>query len=175
MRFLIIIFLLIIRQSFAQSTDFKIDEAKMGIQMPNAQWGLALKEEGYYIFKRAPITDDEGRSIIPAIIVIVEDASQYNEDVTMYAIEKRLQFQGKGINVDKILIHENQDYPVSYKNSYLTMCSYTDNGLDHILYMIHIINKDNKGIQIYMDMTKSIADKYADEFWTAMKSIKELK
>src|SRR5204862_1863215 len=112
--------------------------------------------------------------IVPAIMIFIEDASKYNQDVTNYSIAKRLQFQGKGITVDKILIQENEEFPLSYKNSYLTMCSYTDNELDHILYMVHIINNDNKGIQIYMDMTKELAEKYSSEFWTAIKSIKEV-
>jgi len=173
MRLIIIILILTIQQSIGQPTDFDLKEAKMSIRMSNSEWALAKKGEGNYVFKRNAITDNEGRKIVPAIMIYIEDASEYNQDVTNYSLAKRLQFQGKGITVDKILIHENKDYPISYKNSYLTMCSYTDNGLDHILYMIHIINKDNKGIQIYMDMTKSVEDKYSKEFWTTMKSIKE--
>jgi hypothetical protein len=173
MRLIIIILILTIQQSIVQSTDFNLKEAKMSIRMANSEWRLAKKGEGNYIFKRNVITDDKGREIVPAIMIYIEDASEYNQDVTNYSLDKRLQFQGKGITVDKILIHESEGYPLSYKNSYLTMCSYKDNGLDHILYMIHIINKDNKGIQIYMDMTKSVADKYSQEFWTTMKSIKE--
>ncbi len=176
MRLLTLVFILILQQSIGQITDFDIKEAKMFIQMPNSDWKLNNKGEGNltsYIFKRNPITDSAGREIVPAIMIFVEDASKYNQDVTSYSIAKRLQFQGKGIKVDKILIHEDKDYPLSYKNSYLTMCSYADNGLEHILYMIHIINKDNKGIQIYMDMTKSLAYKYSSEFWTTMRSIKE--
>jgi hypothetical protein len=173
MKFVTIILILTIQQSIGQSTDFNLKDAKMSISMANSEWGLAKEGEGNYIFKRKAITDSKGREIVPAIMVYIEDASEYDQDVTNYSIAKRPQFQGKGIKVDKILIHENEGYPLSYKNSYLTMCSYTDNGLDHILYMIHIINKDNKGIQIYMDMTKSVADKYSEEFWTTMKSIKE--
>lgn len=157
-------------------TDYIINEAEMFMKLPNSEWELTNKAEGQiasYIFKRSSIEDKEGREIIPAIMVYVEDASNYKQDVTQYSIAKRLQFQGKGIKVDKVLIHEHKEYPLTYKNGYLTICSYTDNGLDHVLYMIHIINKDNKGIQIYMDMTKSIVDEYEQEFWTTMKSIKE--
>lgn len=157
-------------------TEYVIPEAGMFIKLPNSDWELTEKTEGpaaEYLFKRSPVKDGEGRQIIAAIMVYVEDATKYEQDVTLFSIEKRLPFQQKGVKVDKISIHENQDYPISYKNNYLTICSYTDNGLDHVLYMIHIINKENKGIQIYMDMTKSIYDKYGQEFWTAMKSIRE--
>jgi hypothetical protein len=175
MKFITLILILTIQQSFGQTSDFNIKEAKMFIQMSNAEWRLANKEEGtltQYIFKRKSIKDSAGREIVPAIMVFVENASKYNQDVTSYSIAKRLQFEGKGITVNKILIPENKGYPFSYKNSLLTMCSYTSNGLNHILYMVHIINKDNEGIQIYMDMTKSLVDKYSVEFWTTMKSIK---
>jgi antitoxin component YwqK of YwqJK toxin-antitoxin module len=159
-------------------TDYIISEANMFIKLPNTEWDLSNKVAGQmtqYIFKRSPITDNVGRKIVPAIMVYVEDATKYKQDVTLYSIEKKLQFQGRGIKVDKISIHENEDYPLTYKNAYLTKCSYNDNGFDHILYMIHIINKDNKGIQIYMDMTKDLDEEYGHEFLTTMKSIKETK
>ena len=57
----------------------------------------------------------------------------------------------------------------------LITASYSDKGLDHIFYMVYIITKDDKGIQLYMDMTKDIAYKYEKEFWTTLQSIKELK
>ena len=176
MRFLSIIILFTFQQGVGQSLDFDITEANFTIQLPNEEWELASKGEGNmtsYIFKRNPITDSEGREIIPAIMIFIEDASKYEQDVTSYTLAKRLQFQGKGITVDNVMIHENEDYPISYKNSFFTMCSYTDNGLAHILYMIHIITEENKGIQIYMDMTKDLVNDYSGEFWSAMKSIKE--
>jgi hypothetical protein len=166
-----------VKSTHEYKTDYSITEANMFIRLPNTEWELTNKPDGriiQYIFKRTPIEDKEGREIIPAIMVYVEDAAKYNQDVTLFSIEKRMQFRSKGIKVDKISIHEDKDYPLTYKNGYLTTCSYSDsNGLDHILYMIHIINKDNKGIQIYMDMTKDIVDEYGQEFLTTMKSIRE--
>jgi len=159
-------------------TEYIIPEAKMFIKLPNSEWELTDKKQGQiaeYIFKRTPITDSTGQEIIPGILVYVEDATKYNQDVTQYTIVKRMQFRGTGLKVDKILIQDNKEYPLSYKNGFVTKCSYNEKGLDHVLYMIHIINKDNKGIQIYMDMTKSLADEYEQEFWTTMRSIRETK
>jgi transcriptional antiterminator len=48
-----------------------------------------------------------------------------------------------------------------------------ENARAHNLYMIHIINKDSKGIQIYLDMTKDIEKDYEQEFWTVIRSIRE--
>lgn len=157
-------------------TDYVIPEANLFLKLPNSEWSLTDKIDGeltQYYFKRSPITDKNGMKIIPAIMVFVEDASKYKQDVTLYSIWKRKPFMEKGIKIEQTLIQDNEDYPLTYKNALFTKCSYTSNGLDHIFYMIHIINKDNKGIQIYLDMTKDIADEYESEFWITIKSIKE--
>lgn len=157
-------------------TDYMIEEANMFLKLPNSDWDLSEKIDGdltQYYFKRTPIADKNGIDIIPAIMVFIEDASKYEQDVTLYSIWKRKPFMEKGIKIEQTLIQDNEDYPLTYKNAYFTKCSYTSNGLDHIFYMIHIINKESKGIQIYLDMTKDIADDYESEFWTTIKSIKE--
>lgn len=158
------------------NTDYVIEEANMFLKLPNSDWSLTEKIDGdliQYYFKRTPITDKNGMEIIPAIMVFVEDASKYEQDVTLYSIWKRKPFMEKGIQIEETLIQDNENYPLTYKNAYFTKCSYTSNGLDHVFYMIHIINKENKGIQIYLDMTKDLVDDYESEFWKTIKSIKE--
>lgn len=164
----------------SDSTDFKtdyvIEEANLFLKLPNSHWYLAEKDtNGFtqYIFKRAPITDTGGNNIVPAIMVYCEDASKYEQDVTLFSIEKRMSFKKLGLKIEKVLIHENEDYPLSYKNAFFLKCSYTAKGLDHVFYMIHIINKENVGIQIYLDITKSIAEEYEPEFFTTIKSLRE--
>lgn len=154
-------------------TDYLIPEAKMILKLPNSKWSLADQKEGEYIFKREPIKNKNGLDIIPAIMVYIEDASDYEQDVTLYTIGKQRVFKSKGVNIDTMLIQDSDDYPLTYKNAYFIKSSYTSQGLDHIFFMIHIINKDNKGIQIYLDMTKDIAKDYEQEFWTTIRSIKE--
>jgi antitoxin component YwqK of YwqJK toxin-antitoxin module len=157
-------------------TDYIIEEAKMFLKLPNTNWNLTDKIDGeltQYYFKRSPIIDKNGMEIVPAIMVFVEDASKYKQDVTLYSIWKRKPFLEKGIKIEETLIQDNENYPLTYKNAYFIKCSYSSNGLDHIFYMIHIINKENKGIQIYLDMTKDIATEYESELWTTIKSIKE--
>jgi hypothetical protein len=158
-------------------TEYEIPEANMFLKLPNSKWSLTDKKEGNvteYYFKRDPITDKNGNKIIPAIMVFVEDATQYKQDATLYTIWKRRPFQEKGVNIDQTLIQENKEYPLTYKNAYFMKGSYNSNGFDHIIFMIHIINKKNKGIQIYLDMTKDLAEEYEQEFWTTIRSIKEL-
>lgn len=156
-------------------TDYLIGEAKMAIQFPSTKWSLTSKTPGNmteYIFKREEIKDNKGRQIIPAIMIYVEDASGF-EDLTVYSFMKQKPLVTNGVKIDKILTHESEDYPISYKNSYWYKCQYTQGDFDHILYMIHIINKDKIGIQILMDMTKEIADEYESEFIETLKTIKE--
>jgi len=157
---------------------YEIKEAKMFLQLPNKEWFLADNSDNkgltLYIFKRNGIVAPNGRTIVPAIMLYIEDAKGYKQDVVAYSSEKISAFPK--IQIKKTLTPNNKELPFSsFKNAMLTIASYSDNGFDHVLYMVYIINKENKGIQLYMDMTKDIADKYEKEFWTTLKSIKELK
>jgi antitoxin component YwqK of YwqJK toxin-antitoxin module len=158
-------------------TEYEITEANLFLKLPNTEWYLADKKQEKlteYYFKRNPITDKNGIEIIPAIMVFVEDASSYNQDVTLYSIWKQKPFKESGIKTEKILVQDSEGFPLTYKNAYFIQNSYTAEGLDHLLFMIHIINKENKGIQIYLDMTKDIAEEYEKEFWKTIESIREL-
>jgi len=158
--------------------DFDIKEAKMSLKLPNNEWYLASKSnEGLiqYIFKRNEILDSMGRSIIPAIMFYIDDVSAYNQNLEEYSNDKRMLFKYININVNKVLTPANKDYPLPYKNSKIFLTTYSDKGFNHIMYMIYIITNDNKGIQLYMDMTEDLAGEYEKEFWTTLRSIKELK
>jgi hypothetical protein len=175
---IILLGLFLTQSAIGQDTtrEFIIKEADLIIKMPNSKWTLTDYKKGklaQYIFKRESIIDSQGGEIIPAIMVYVEDAKSYEQDVTVYAIMKQKPLMENGVKIDKILTQNDTDYPISYTNSYFYKCHYNDNGMDHILYMIFIINKDNQGIQLYMDMTQDIAGEYEKEFIEAIKSIKE--
>ena len=157
--------------------EYTIEEADMFLKLPNNEWKLTEKKIDniiQYYFKRKAIIDKNGKNIIPAIMVFVEDASDYNQDVTLYSATKRIPFMKKGTIIEEVLIQDSENYPLTYKNAYFIKCSYTSNGLEHVFYMIHIINEQNKGIQIYLDMTKDIAADYETEFWETIKSIREI-
>lgn len=157
--------------------EYEIPEAKMFIQLPNDEWSLTNKVTNdltQYIFKRNEIIDSLGRTIIPAIMLYIEDAKEYDQDLVQYSIRKRMMFKSVSLKVDSIITPSSNDYPIPYENSLITLTSYSDKGFDHILFMIHIITKENKGIQLYMDMTKELAAEYEQEFWTTLKSLKIL-
>jgi hypothetical protein len=88
-------------------------------------------------------------------------------------LQKRLAFSETDIQIHKILAPNDKEFPFSsFKNALLIIASYSENGFDHVFYMLHIKKKKNKGIQLYMDMTKDIASEYETEFWTTLQSIK---
>ena len=160
--------------------DYEIEEANMSLQLPNNEWFLAnYSDKGFtqYTFKRNEITDLHGRIIVPAIMLYIEDAVNYEQDIIVYSLQKRLALSKMNIQLtDKILIPDEKEFPFSsFENAILLTGTYSDNGFDHIIYMLYIINEEDKGIQLYMDMTKDIADKYEKEFWTTLQSIKKLK
>ncbi len=158
-------------------TGFEITEGNLFIKLPNSEWKLAEKTEGPttgYIFKRNEIKSPKGNFIIPAIMIYTENASQYDGDIINYSINKRLAFSNIGLKFDKILVQNSKDYPLTFKNAIFMKAAYNAGGEEHLLYMIHIINSKDQGIQVLMDMTKDIAGKYEDEFMSAVKSLREL-
>jgi hypothetical protein len=158
--------------------EYEIPEANLFMQLPNDEWHLTNKSSDgiiQYVFKRNEITDSLGRGITPGILLYIEDAKDYNQDLVLYSLNKRLSFKNVGLKIQKILTPSDQDYPLSYKNSLITIATYSDKGFDHIIFMTHIITSENKGIQLYMDMTKELSSEYEKEFWITLKSLKELK
>ena len=160
--------------------DYDIPEAGMSIKLPNDNWSLANHTNKIlvqYTFKRAEIKDSNGEPIIPAIMIYVEDASSFKQDIVSYSIQKRLQFNKVNLKItNKILIPTNEEFPFSaFPNAMMMTATYSQAGKEHIFYMIYIINNENKGIQIYMDMTKDIAEQYEQEFINVLKSIKEIR
>jgi antitoxin component YwqK of YwqJK toxin-antitoxin module len=158
-------------------TEYEIPEASIFLKLPNDEWDLANQSNvgiTQYIFKRNEIIDTDGRKVVPAIMLYIEDATKYKGDVTVYSITKRTPFMEKGIIIETTLIQSDENYPLSFKNGYFMKATYSSGGIDHIFYMIHLITDDNKGVQIYMDMTKDIAGEYESEFWTTIKSLHKL-
>ena len=151
----------------------------MFIRMPNDEWCLSKHSEDKiisYTFLRSPIKDSSGRAISPAILIYIDDAKIFDKNVTKFSITKRGNFVNVGLKLDKISSPSDKGYPIAYKNSLFMKTSYTDkNNMEHILYTAYIINNDDKGIQIYMDMTKDISKTCETEFMQAFKSIKEIK
>jgi len=156
-------------------SDYLIKEANLTITLPNLSWNLTDNQKDetiLYTFKRDPIVDRDSNNIIPAIMIYVDEARSYKNDLIMYSIWKQKPFIEKGVKIDKILTWQDSDYPLSFKNSIIYKCHYTSNSIDHIFYMIHLLNKQKMGVQIYMDMTNSISDICEKEFVSVIKSIR---
>ena len=156
------------------SINYSIEEAGMTLSLPNNKWSLKSKKTGeltYYIFHREPVYDGKGNTIIPTITVYIEDAQTYT-DLADFSSEKQKPFTNNGVTIDQTLNYKIKEYPIPYKNSYLFKTHYSNNNIDHLLYMIHILTKEKTGVQIIMDMTEDIASVYEHEFIKTLESIK---
>lgn len=155
---------------------YTLKDAGISFSLPNDNWFLSNKEtadrDWFYSFKRKPILGSKGQDIIPAIVVKFADASQYKGNVKAFASDIKKEYLNNGFHIDREFDNLAKDYPINYKNSYMLKGSHSENGYDHILYMIYIINKKGMGIGIFLDMTKDITPTYESEFWTTMRSIK---
>jgi len=155
-------------------TEYQLTKANLFFQLPNDEWHLAVNEApNHYIFKRKSVTDSQQREIIPAIMVYVTDAKKYDQNITKFSEDILKRFPD--LTIVATTKWGDQGFPLPYNNALFLSCKYSQNDVEHILYMIHIINSDNMGIQMYLDMTKDITEKYENEFWTTIKSIKNTK
>ncbi|MGZ3753420.1 MAG: hypothetical protein ACXVB0_20025 [Mucilaginibacter sp.] len=140
--------------------------------LPNNHWHLTASTPSVqYLFKRDPVTNAVGRQIIPAIMILAEDASNFKQDVALFCSKKMQPFQDRGVKVPQLLIWQDKDYPVAIRNSILARGEYVDKDVAHIIYMIYIIDRHDKGIQVYLDMTKDIAAQYEPEFLKTIRSL----
>ena len=151
-------------------------ELPVQLSFPNKEWRLAInKSPAQFIYKRSPITDSKGNSVIPAVMIYTEDASGYNKDVGLFWGQKMQPLTDKGVKTTEVLTWQNKKYPLSITNGILVTGTYTANDVAHIIYMVYIIDKHDKGIQIYLDMTTEVQASYGNEFWDVIRSIRELK
>lgn len=153
-------------------TEYNFEKSKLYIKLPNDEWFLAVNESpNHFIFKRHAIIDSNQREIIPAIMIYFEDAKPYKQNLNNYSNDLLKKFTIiENIKTEKF---GDKDYPICYKNSILYKFKYKQNNLEHVLYIVHIINSEDVGIQIYLDLTKDISKQYESEFLTTIKSIKE--
>lgn len=154
----------------------RIPKSHITLRLPNESWQLAVADstKGMSIFKREPVTDAQGRQIIPAIMVFVENAKEYKGDVVMFSIDKRAPFMKHGLHVDTTLFYSNKDYPLKNKNALFMKASYEQEGVRHLMYMIHLIDRHDEGVQIYLDMTSDLGKQYDDELMSTVRSITEI-
>lgn len=154
---------------FAADSVYLFKEANIKINIDNSVWHLQPRQEqnGYviYVFKRDPVVDSSGRSIIPNVAVVIEDVDP-KMDVVTYSVVKR----GKsGFDVDKMFIHG--DGVIDFVNAVGYKGSYADE-MKHTVYVIHAIN-GNKGIQVIMDATTETFPAIDPEFRRILKSIRK--
>ncbi|HEY3874884.1 MAG TPA: hypothetical protein VGM92_05375 [Candidatus Kapabacteria bacterium] len=150
----------------------KLPKTKLAFDLPGADWSLAdsMKTKTgmrIYSYKRAPITDSEGRNIIPNIACLIEKVPK-ETDIVEYSAEKRGQvpFDVKEVysSLDSnAVIHH--PYAVAYKGTY------TRDDLEHTVYVVHLID-ENWGVQIICDATTEVFPICQPEFLKFLRSIR---
>lgn len=151
-----------------------IKEAGLTLTLPNSEWSLKKKVEDpatQYFFVRSKIQDDHGQSSTPNIYVVVEDASRY-VDVNQFSKEKQKEFNKFNLEIKETLTRKDKDYPLGDMDA-IFIKSTVELGTNQVLYMIHLINKEKKGVQIYLYMDENRYEEYGSELWTTIKSIRE--
>jgi hypothetical protein len=117
-----------------------------------------------YVFKRDPISDSSGRSIIPNFAVVIETIEP-NTDVVTYSVNKRA---NNAFDVTNMFTHEEGTIKlinaVGYKGTYT-------NGLAHAVYVIHAIN-GNKGFQVILHTTTDTFGTVDAEFLAILHSLR---
>ncbi|HVS92417.1 MAG TPA: hypothetical protein VHE59_10310 [Mucilaginibacter sp.] len=161
-------------QGLTDSARQAVSQLPFTLNLPKNEWHLAVNEAPrHYIFKRNPVIDSTGRQIIPAIMVYVEDASGFQQNVSIFCSKHMQPLIDNGVTTNRMLIQDDKDYPLTYRNAIFVDGKYTSRGIEHVIYLIYIIDKHNNGIQVYLDMTKEVAGVYGHEFWEVIHSIKE--
>lgn len=162
-------------------TEYNITEAGLYIKLPNTHWHRTPSPKGnpiQYMFKRDEITDSKGRTIVPAISIWfdVANKAKYHGDLDIYKEQKITALMNAGVDIQKTIPAwaKKEGYPLSFKKGIFHQGVYSRDGLEHIYYVMYFINKRNIGFTVSMDMTKDIAPKYESEFWTTIRSLRDL-
>lgn len=140
-------------------------------ELPNDHWALGdtFSSNGstLYIYKREPIKDKAGRSVIPNISVIIETVPD-STDLVMYSVSKRTIMPFK---VKKVLTRSDKDAAFTFPHAVGYKGLYTDQGgVSHTIYALHALNQ-TKGIQVVCDVTTELFATCDQEFLTLLRSI----
>jgi hypothetical protein len=167
----IILFLISITLCVGQTDTIK--EGNIVFQLPNNNWKLKDiqkdKGETFYNYVRKPVTDNEGRLIIPTITFITEKIP-LNVDIAKFADKQKANAPFK---ITEEFNNKNVIKKIKINNAIGWKCLYSQDNVAHTIYFVHLINKD-KGIQVLMDITSELFEKYENEFIDAMLSIRAL-
>jgi hypothetical protein len=148
----------------------EIKEASISLELPNNSWNLINKMDQngmqIYFYKRNPIIDKNGNSIIPNISIIVEDVNK-DLDVVTYSAFKRGQ-----VNFEVIEMFIHEDEKIDFENAVGYKGKYNDQFGEHTVYIVHAIN-NQKGVQIIFDVLTDLFSELDPEFKKTLKSIKK--
>lgn len=151
---------------------YEIIENKLVFEIPNQEWFrnklVDNKRFIWHSFKRNPIKNKNGTNIFPNISFLVEEIGDLT-DVIIFSMQKR---QSMPFDVDSVYSHDGSNLRLKNAVGYLGKSHYEDGSI-HTVLIVHAI-VDKKGVQIVMDMTSDLFEKYGNEFWSSLNGIYEI-
>ena len=155
-------------EGYAADSVYLFKEAHLMLNIPNSHWHLQPKQDknGFiiYVFKRDPIPDSSGRSIIPNFAVVIETIDP-KTDVVTYSVNKRA---NNAFHVTDMMF-THKEGPIKIVNAVGYRGTYTD-AFPHTVYVVHGIN-EKKGFQIILDTTTETFGAMDTEFLGILQSI----
>jgi hypothetical protein len=152
----------------AADSVYVFTEAHLRATVPGSHWHLQPRQEKngmvIYVFKRDPISDSSGRSIIPNFAVVIETIDP-KMDVVEYSVNKRA---NNAFHVTSMFTHEEGTIKLMNAVGYKGI--YTD-ALPHTVYVVHAINGD-KGFQVILDTTTDTFGTMDAEFLAILHSLR---
>jgi hypothetical protein len=152
----------------AADSVYAFTEAHLMATLPGSHWHLQPKQTQngmtIYVFKRDPIPDSSGRSIIPNFAVVIETIDP-KTDVVTYSVNKRA---NNAFHVTDMMF-THKEGPIKIVNAVGYRGTYTD-ALPHTVYVVHGIN-GKKGFQIILDTTTETFGAMDAEFLGILQSI----
>lgn len=68
--------------------------------------------------------------------------------------------------------HDSKTAKIKFGNAIRYKGTYQDNGTEHTIYIVHLINMD-KGVRVICDIASALFPKYESEFLKTLISIKK--
>jgi hypothetical protein len=186
MKHLFLFFILLGYSAICSGEQDTIKAANLLFEKPNSKWHLNqikdTNERKFYIYKREPIIDSQGRPVIPNIAFMVEtEPDTVNMDVMTYSVNRRGMFHVKTVGMFSGELGTTDPksktrygYPkMKIKDAMGFIGVYKDWIGEHTVYLVFMIYK-HKGIVIIMDMTTELFDKHVKEFNDGLESLTEM-
>lgn len=166
------IFILLLLAAAANlNAQIAFQRAGIRYELPNEHWYLDHEDRiaprlwGLF-YKREGIANDVGLTIIPNMVMIIEDLVEKDMNIIEYALQHTSSSRYRHINLEV-----DRDIRLNIKDAILFKGTYMDpHKTEHTVYILFALS-GNKGIHLIEDVPTNIFSKVENEFVDIIKSI----